>query len=190
MANRLAELALLHLLVSFSIMVNNQFKFEICLLSRVWCRLRLLRPCAVLASRQNWDHLDVVRHRLFTYRKTDYQTQSKLNSWLSILNNGRNIMRMSSELSSDGSEWPKVRYWFKPLLSPILGILLTLSIILGVGFTNGALPNYTLAQILPFIPFPEFMAGITVINMVAGIAIYKLVIKINSLSVSALSYSY
>jgi len=47
-----------------------------------------------------------------------------------------------------------------------------------------------LAQILPFIPFPEFMAGITVINMVAGIAIYKLVIKINSLSVSALSYSY
>ena len=54
----------------------------------------------------------------------------------------------------------------------IIGILITLSMIYGVGFTNGGLAVWTLNEMLPF-ALPELIGSITVPNIVAVMAFYK-----------------
>jgi TM2 domain-containing membrane protein YozV len=54
-----------------------------------------------------------------------------------------------------------------------LGILMTLSIMLATGATNGEFPYWKLGDILSFLPMPAIVAEATVLHLIALSALYK-----------------
>lgn len=67
-----------------------------------------------------------------------------------------------SGLLSDGSVSPKVGGILLINLN-ILGILMTLSIMLATGATNGEFPYWKLGDILSFLPLPAIVAEATML---------------------------
>lgn len=64
-------------------------------------------------------------------------------------------------------------FYFLTHNNNLIGILITLTMILAVGITNGGLAVWTLADMLPFINWPSAVAGITIPNFVAAMAFYN-----------------
>jgi hypothetical protein len=74
--------------------------------------------------------------------------------------------------SLDGSASLKVSKSGIPLNLNI-GIVMTLSILLMTGATNGEFPYWTLGSILSFLPLPEVISNMTVFHLIAISALYK-----------------
>ena len=57
-----------------------------------------------------------------------------------------------------------------------LGIVSTLSIMLMTGATNGEFPYWKLGEILSFLPLPDIIAEVTMLQVIALSALYRYLI--------------
>ena len=75
------------------------------------------------------------------------------------------------ELSVDGLESLKVSNTIRFNLN--LGIMMTLSILLMTGFTDGEFPYWTLGSIFSFVELPAVLSKMNVFHLIAFSALYK-----------------